>query len=243
MLRVGFGPDVIPFSYLNAAGERVGYDISLAYALARDLGVRLELFPISDWDTMTQSLKANRFDLVVGAIYLTAARLREATASNPYLETPPALLVHAKDAKKFVRRNAGSPGQGLKIAVFQDKIIIDLAKRLFPGATLEQVPDYDALRTRKFDAAVWTLTQAKAWAEANDGYTAVVPPNAGAPYPIGFLMPPDSPAFQRYVNEWLDLQRSNGFQDRLNAYWLEGKPRIHAGPRWSILRNVLGRNG
>ncbi len=243
VLRVGFGPDVIPFSYLNAAGERVGYDISLAYALARDLGVRLELFPISDWDTMTQSLKANRFDLVVGAIYLTADRLRETTASDPYLETPPALLVHAKDAKKFVRRNAGSPGQGLKIAVFQDAIIIDLAKRLFPGATLEQVPDYDALRTRKFDAAVWTLTQAKAWAEANDGYTAVVPPNAGAPYPIGFLMPPDSPAFQRYVNEWLDLQRSNGFQDRLNAYWLEGKPRIHAGPRWSILRNVLGRNG
>jgi proton glutamate symport protein len=243
VLRVGFGPDVIPFSYVNAAGDRVGYDISLAYALARDLGVRLELYPISDWDTLIRSLEANRFDLVLGGIYLTAARLREVTASNAYLETPPALLVHARDAERFVRRDAGSPAAGLEIAVFEDPIIINLAQRLFPGATLEHVPDYDALRTRDFDAAVWTLTQAKAWAEANDGFTAVVPPDAGAPYPIGLLMPPDSPAFQRYVNQWLDLQRGNGFQDRLNAYWLEGKPRKSTGPRWSILRNVLGWNG
>ena len=243
VLRVGFGPAVIPFSYVNKAGNLVGYDISLAYALARDLGVRIELYPVTDWETLIPALDANRFDLVLGGIYMTAGRLRDVTASGSYLETPPALIVHAKDAEKFVRRNTGSPSRGLKIAVFDDTIITNLAKRFFPEATFERVRDYDALIGSDFDAAVWTLIQAKAWAEAHNGYTAVVPPNSGAPLSIGFLMPPDSPAFQRYVNEWLELQRSSRFRDELDAYWLEGKPRKSKGPRWSILRNVLGWKG
>jgi Na+/H+-dicarboxylate symporter/ABC-type amino acid transport substrate-binding protein len=243
VLRVGFGRGIIPFSYDNTAAGLVGYDISLAYALARDLGVRLELNPITDWETLIPSLEANRFDLALGGIFMTAGRLRSVTASDSYLETPPALIVHAKDAGKFVHRTANSPSRGLKIAVLDAAIVVDLARRLFPDATLKRLRDYDALKGSDFDAAVWTLIQAKAWAEAHDGYTAVVPPDAGAPLSIGFLMPPDSPAFQRYVNEWLELQRSNGFRNELDAYWLEGKPRKSKGPRWSILRNVLGWKG
>jgi ABC-type amino acid transport substrate-binding protein len=50
-LRVGYGYNVIPFSYFNTANELVGYDIAFAYALARDLSVDLVLVPINDWST------------------------------------------------------------------------------------------------------------------------------------------------------------------------------------------------
>ncbi|HLY65941.1 MAG TPA: cation:dicarboxylase symporter family transporter, partial [Chloroflexota bacterium] len=45
VLRVGYNPGVMPFSYWNNRGDLVGYDISFAYELARDLNVRLEFIP------------------------------------------------------------------------------------------------------------------------------------------------------------------------------------------------------
>ena len=89
--RVGFGPHVIPFSYFNAANELVGYDIAFAYALARDLGVNLELIPITDWATLTDDLKAGRYDLAVGGVYVTDERLQAVTVSKPYLQSQLAL--------------------------------------------------------------------------------------------------------------------------------------------------------
>ncbi len=39
IVRVGYGPNVIPFSYFNTANELEGYDIAYSYVLARDLNV------------------------------------------------------------------------------------------------------------------------------------------------------------------------------------------------------------
>jgi Na+/H+-dicarboxylate symporter/ABC-type amino acid transport substrate-binding protein len=240
-LRVGYGPNIIPFSYDNQAGDLVGYDIAYVYALARDLGVTLELYPITDWRGMIGALKAERFDLAVGGLFVTPKRLQEVAVSNTYLETPPALIVHAADAKKFANWDGEAASEGLKIVAFNDPIIIGMAKRLFPKEPLRIVGSYGVLSMdTHFDAAVWTLEQAKAWAEAHDGYSVAVPKNAGAPLSIAFLMPPNSIVFRRFVDDWLALQGSNGFQSAINAHWLEGKPRRSNRPRWSILRNVLG---
>ncbi len=46
-IRIGFNPDIIPFSYRNERGELVGFDIAHAYQLARDLNVRLRLVPFT----------------------------------------------------------------------------------------------------------------------------------------------------------------------------------------------------
>ncbi len=241
VLRVGYGPEVIPFSYLNADGDLVGFDISYAYALARDLGVRLELHPITSWDQLSEALGANRFDLALGGIYVTPKRLRDVTVSDTYLETLPALIVDADDTDKFVAWDRSESSEDLKVAVFDSTVIKHLADRFFPEAQFETVADYGiSLKDINFDAAVWTLEQARAWALANVGYTAVVPKDAGAPLSLAFLMPPNSPVFLRYVHDWLDLQRVEGFQAAQKSYWLEGKPRSNNRPRWSILRNVLG---
>jgi ABC-type amino acid transport substrate-binding protein len=64
VIRVGYGRDIVPFTYFNAHGDLVGFDISYAYALARSLHVRLELLPI-EWTTLQSDLVAHRFDIVM----------------------------------------------------------------------------------------------------------------------------------------------------------------------------------
>jgi proton glutamate symport protein len=239
-LRVGFGPHVIPFSYFNAANELVGYDIAFAYALARDLGVGLELTAITDWATLNNDLKAGRYDLAVGGVYVTDERLQAVTVSKPYLQSQLALIVRSEDAHRYLSGPGIKREKGLKIATFKSDIVEPMARALLPQAEIVIVPDYDALlRDESIDAALWTLEQARAWAAANPGFSAVVPTDFGAPLLIAYLMPPNSGQFANFLNQWLDLQRANGLEEQMKDYWLEGKPRTDRQPRWSIIRNVL----
>jgi proton glutamate symport protein len=239
-LRVGFGPHVIPFSYFNATGDLVGYDVAFAYALAHDLGVNLELIPILDWATLSDDLKAGRYDLAVGGVYVTDERLQALTVSKPYLQSQLALIVRSDKAQRFLNGPNIKREKGLKIATFKSDILQPMARALFPLAEVVVVPDYDALlRDEGIDAALWTFEQARAWAAANPGFSAVRPTDFGAPLLIAYLMPPNSDEFANFINQWLDLQRANGFEQRMKDYWLKGKPRVDQQPRWSIIRNVL----
>ena len=239
-LRVGFGPHVIPFSYFNATSELVGYDIAFAYALARDLGVNLELIPITDWAILSDDLKAGRYDLALGGVYVTDERLQALTVSKPYLQSQLALIVRSNKAPRFLNGPSIKREKGLKIAIFKSDILEPMVRTLFPQAEVVVVPDYDVLlRDNSIDAALWTFEQARAWAAANPGFSAVRPTDFGAPLLIAYLMPPNSDEFANFINQWLDLQRANGFEQRMKEYWLEGKPRVDQQPRWSIIRNVL----
>jgi proton glutamate symport protein len=75
LIRVGYGRDIVPFTYFNAHGDLVGFDISYAYALARSLHVRLELLPI-EWTTLQSDLAAHRFDIVMAGAYVTDDRCK-----------------------------------------------------------------------------------------------------------------------------------------------------------------------
>jgi len=239
-LRVGYPTSVIPFSYFNAADQLVGYDIAFAYALARDLHVALDLIPIDDWETLREDLRAERYDLAVGGIYVTDERLQALTVSKPYLQSQLALIVRSDEAHRFLSGTEIRRDRGLKIATFKSDVMIPLARTLLPHAEVVVVPDYEVLlRDESIDAVLWTLDQARAWAATNPGFSAVMPSNFGPPLLMAYLMPPNSQAFVGFLDEWLDLQRVNGFEQRMRAYWLYGKPRLHDRPRWSVLSNVL----
>lgn len=239
-LRVGYAPHVIPFSYFNAADELVGYDIAFVYALARSLNVDLELVPFTDWSRLDADLVAGRFDLAVGGIFLTTERLRETTVSRAYRESPPALIARTGEAGRFLDGKALREDASLRIAVFSSDLMERLARTLFPRAQIVVVPDYESLPgDPTIDAALWTLDQARAWASARPGFSAVVPRDFGTPFLMAYLMPPESREFAVLVDQWLELQKTNGFQEAMQTYWLEGRPGTTPGPRWSVLRDVL----
>lgn len=239
-LRIGFNPNIIPFSYRNERGELVGFDIAYAYQLARDLGVRLRLIPFT-WDGLEQDLSDRRFDLAVAGIYVTDERLQRFALSEPYLKSPVALIVRAKAAANFLSRADIEAQDDLTIAVFDDPVMIALAKRVLPSAKVAVLPSYEVLPEHpEIDAAIWTLEQAKAWAAPREGYTAVVPKDLGGQFLIAYLMQADALEFRDYLDYWLKLQEVNGFNQRMVHQWIDGKPDAKGKPRWSILRDVLG---
>ncbi len=243
VLRVGYNSDIIPFSYLNDQGDLVGFDIAYAYRLARDLNVKLELIPF-EWQSLQKHLSERRFDIAVSGIYVTEDRLEHLLVSDPYFQSPVALIVRSEDVDMFLSREAMQDQTDLTIGVFNDPVLIPLLHRLFPNAHVKVVPNYANLaQDDDITAAIWTLEQAKAWVTPRPGYTAVVPKGLGGQLLLAYLMPKGSEDLREFLNYWMRLQTANGLHDRLKEKWIDGNPESSTGPRWSILRNVLGWAG
>ncbi|MEP9380147.1 cation:dicarboxylase symporter family transporter [Aquabacter sp. CN5-332] len=241
VLRVGYNPNVMPFSYFNARGELVGYDISLVYRLARDLNVKLEFIPFT-WDGLETDLVAHKFDLAISGIYVTDSRFARITPGPTYLSSPPALIVRTDAAQSFTSRAAVNARPNLRLAVFRSDEMTALARQLFPNATITMVETYADLEAvgARVDGALWTLDQARAWAELHQGWTAVVPRDVGAPLPMAIMLPPDAALFKAYLDTWMSLQLEDGFADAQRAYWLEGKPRMQSPSRWNLIDALSG---
>lgn len=238
-LRVGYGYDILPFSYFNGAGDLVGYDVAAAYRFARDLHVRLEFYPI-DWATLQDDLIAGRYDIVMAGAYATPDRLRNLGVSDFYLVNPVALIVRADKVAQFLSYKDIAVREGVRLAVFHDPVLEPLVQGLFPRAHITVVSSYDELPGLKdVDGALWTRDQAAAWTAARSGFTAVVPTDMGAPLPFCYLMPPNSDDMSRYVNLWLALEAASGERERALDYWIKGIPRARTEQRWNLIDNVL----
>jgi proton glutamate symport protein len=242
VLRVGYNPYVIPFCYFNANRELVGFDVSYAYQLARSLNVNLELIPY-EWESLASDLQAGKFDLAISGIYITPERLQTVGVSRAYYESPIALIVRSDRANLFLNGESIATMPDLKLAAFEGPALLPLVHQLFPKAAVKIVPNYNSLPQLggEIDAAVWTLEQASAWAAAHPGYTAVQPSDLGAPIPFGFLFPPGASDFHDYVNQWLALKGTDGFRQAQIDYWIDGKPRVVAKPRWNLWDAIAAR--
>jgi Na+/H+-dicarboxylate symporter/ABC-type amino acid transport substrate-binding protein len=239
-LRVGYNPSIVPFCYVNAAGELVGFDVAYAYDLARALNVRLVFIPFA-WPHLRRDLEAGRFDIAMSGIYATTDRLSELSGSEPYYQSPLALFMPADRADRFRTREQILAMPSLRIGVFDDPVLRPVLARVLPNAEIVVVPDYRTLPDfAKVDAAIWTLEQAGALARANAGITAVVPKDLGSPFFFTYLMPPGSQEMVHFVNYWLELRKASGFRAREMSYWIEGRPRDTTERRWSVVRDVLG---
>ena len=141
----------------------VGFDISYAYRLARDLGVAIEFVPFAP-PTLARDLYEHRFDVAMSGIPENDERLQSLTMSPAYYESPLAVIVQSDGASRFLDGNGALSRPGLKLAVVDDSVLVPLGQSLFPKAQLVIIPDYDSLPGMMscIDGAMWTLQQATA---------------------------------------------------------------------------------
>ena len=71
-----------PFNFTEA-GELTGFDVEIGAAIAEKMG--LEPNPVTTpWETITQSLLGNKFDVIIGSMAITEERAERVNFSDPY---------------------------------------------------------------------------------------------------------------------------------------------------------------
>ena len=102
-LVVGTSADYPPYEFhteIDGQDAIVGFDISIAQAIADKLGVSLKIVDMS-FDNLLMSLANNEFDLVIAGLTADEERMKSTDFSDPYLESKNLILVRAEDAGKY----------------------------------------------------------------------------------------------------------------------------------------------
>ena len=243
-LRVGYDPSNLPFSFFNADGELVGFDIELAQSLAEALGFKAELIPIT-WRELPTLLADGVID-VMPSVWYRPFWFPSLRLSAPYLTGTMGLAVRDERRHEFASVEALRRSKDLKIGVPLDIHQIEFSmKRYFADADVEfvtiefwrpffegQHPELDAFLVPAENGAAWTLLHPE--------YTVVVPQPDPVKIPSAFGLARDADDLADAVNEWVVFATEEGLIQRAYDYWILGQGAEDKGPRWSILRDVLG---
>lgn len=114
VLQIGTEGTYSPYTYHNDQDKLVGYDVEVAEAIAKELGVKAE-FVETPWDSCIAGLDAKRYDVVMNQVGITPERSAKYDFSTPYTVTRAALIVSSENntIKTFSDLKGKKAAQGL----------------------------------------------------------------------------------------------------------------------------------
>lgn len=242
VLRVGYDPDGLPFSFFNDDGELVGFDIEMTQAFANELGVDVAFFPYNK-PRMGESLNSDQtYDLLVGGLFATTRRVEEMRFSAPYLDLHMSFITRDHRKNDFASVASLRGKRGLKFAVLERPYFGSRIKQVAPNAEIvlvdsprEYFEDHD-----RFDAIVMSAEAGSAWTLLYPEYSVVVPKDGLLTVSVGYPMALSADRLESVVSRWIDLKRKDGTIEMLHKHWIEGETAEEKKPRWNVLSNVLG---
>jgi polar amino acid transport system substrate-binding protein len=164
-LVVGTSADYAPYEFhttVDGKDQIVGFDISIAKEIAKQLGVKLEVQDMS-FDALLGAVKTGKVDIVIAGMSATPEREQEVAFSDPYYADKNVVMVLKKNANKF------DSLESLKNATLAAQITtlqLDAANAANPKkvVTLKKVTDEVTQLTQgKVDGVVVPTTTAESY--------------------------------------------------------------------------------
>ena len=243
-ILIGYRDSALPFSFLNKAGQPVGFSLDLCHGIAEDVartlnrdllepdapawqtGVRLVYVPVAA-DERLPKIISGALDLECGSTTANAERARTVAFSPIFFLAGTKLMVPLVDGRAAISSYRDLAGRSVVVGdgTTNAEVIRRLADRVSPPITVAEAPG--------LDAAYSVLAAGKAAAFASDdillsGFIATRPDGqrfrvvgdylSYEPYAITLRR--DDPAFANLVRSSFERMASEGTLSRLYTRWL-----------------------
>lgn len=228
-LRVGDCLSFAPFGFYDKDGNPDGYDVDLAKALAKEMGVKLEIVNTTSANRIP-NLQTNKVDVVFCNFTRNLERAKEIGFTNPYVVASEAMLVRKSSSIQSAHDMAGKT-----IATVKGSTNGDEVRNL--GIDVK-IQEYDSSQ-----AAILAVKQGQADAMIEDNnflaYQAKLDPSLTVTNEA--LVPLEYNAFGvkqgdqvwiNYLNEFLFEINASGENARLYEKWFGSKPRYSLNPQY-----------
>lgn len=231
-LRVGVRSDQPPWAFHGASQELVGYDVDLAQALARHLGVELEVCeaPLPELQAL---LSQRRLDLAMGGIQDLPLRSLRFLVSGGY-QTVHLALVAPDERVPLLQNLSDAPlDRPLRLAVVdrelitpavRDQIAAQLGRPGRPAAvTIQTLPSAAAFlqQPTRHDALITTAEGGASWAVLHPRMTMLPLFGNSLPSELVVLVGGSDRGFLDFVDDWLARQESRGRLEVLFRHWVQ----------------------
>jgi PAS domain S-box-containing protein len=241
-IRVGVSRDFRPYAFTDKDGRPVGYAVDLIQAVARAMGLRVQI-TAGTWDEVWHGLAQGQID-VLAIVAKTPDWESQMDFSVPHTETYDAFFV--RTGQPPIPNLAAAAGK--EIVVRRSDVALKMLPRNFSGklTLVDTIPQglalvaagqHDAFLTSKL---IGTL-------EMRDHQIPGL--TAGAPIPdykrvFAFAVRKGNTELLEKLNQGLRIVKANGEYDRIYQQWLEVQPenrwqKMVPYLRWAIAAIVL----
>ncbi len=243
VMRIGYNEDKLPFAFFNVRRELVGFDINLAHALARDLGVSIE-FVRFDRATLVEQLRADHFDFVMSGLAGTLERSEAMQHSDTYMDVTLGLVVPDYRVREFKSLRTVRELEVLRIG------LVDLS-RGFVARLKEALPHAQLIEIRNnreffenpdlsLDALLISAESGSAFTLLYPNHEVTIPQGLEVKLPLFYAITGREDGETRsFLNHWIELRQKDGTFREYYEHWILGRSQQAPEPRWSIIRNVL----
>jgi len=241
-LRICYRSDALPFAFKNTSGRLVGFDVAVAHHLARHLGVTLEFVNVEK-TAVPGALQDGICEVAMSGIAVTPERSRQVAFTAYHMDETVALLVPDHRRDEFNSKEALQSHDHLRLGMPDSPYYEDKVRKYLPQAELvimDSPRPYLRGDVKDLDAFVYTAEAASAWTLVYPDFTVAVPKPDILRAPIAYAVKLDDLEWLRYLDTWIELKRKDRTFDDAYDYWILGRDAAKKGPRWSVIRDVLG---
>jgi len=173
-IRIGYANEV-PFAYADLDGRVTGESPEIAKAIFARLGIPHIKAVLTEWGALIPGLQANRFDVIAAGMYITPDRMQQVLFADPHYQLDDTLLVSKGNPHSLHSFADIARDPSLKLAIMAGTVEYDYAIKggVHPEQIL-QVPNtiaqFQAVKTRRAQAAVGTRLTMKDMAAKSDGH-------------------------------------------------------------------------
>ncbi|MBO1530356.1 transporter substrate-binding domain-containing protein [Psychrobacter sp. F1192] len=147
-----------PFSYTDADGKLIGYEIELVDALCTQMNAECELIS-QDWDGLIPGLNAQKFDAVIAGMSITPERKEVVEFTDPYFHTGIILI--------------GKKGDDISVADLAGQPVASQRSTVSSQYLQDEYPDADIKLYDTQDNAYLDLTSGRVRAMMSDKVTGI----------------------------------------------------------------------
>ena len=154
----------------NRPGTLIGFEVDLAEAIARELGVKAE-FQQNDWSNLVPSLERGSFDVVMNGLEVTPTRVGRILFSRPYYVFAERLMARKGDTR--IQPSLAAL-RGLKVGTLANSYAFDLLRAELEPVLYEGTEEpYADLAEGRTDAVLMDDIIAARYGEPKPGLVVV----------------------------------------------------------------------
>lgn len=222
-LRIGTTGNQPPFSMKSKTGELIGYEIDLAKALAKTMGVKLTLVELP-FSELISAVKSGKVDAVMSGMTMTPERNLNVLFAGPYTISGKTILTKGRLAEEISAATDANMKK-YKIVSLKGSTSSEFVKELMPKHELIAVDNYNAgvamLLDGKADALVADKPICVITLMKNQGKDLVISDKPLSIEPIGMALPSDDPQFLNLVQNYIATLQLSGTLQLLEKTWFQ----------------------
>ena len=221
-LVVGMTGNMPPLNMTSKEGELIGYEVDLARAMAKAMGVKAKL-AVMPFAELLPALQTGKIDLIVSNMTITPGRNMKVAFVGPYFTSGKAFLTKRKTiALADEADDIDAPNT--KLVALEGSTSQAFVETVLPQARLVTAKDYDEavkmVLEDKVHAMVadYPICVVSVFRYPDQGLLSVV--TTLTYEPIGVGVPADDPLLVNWVENFLTIAERTGLLEELRGRWL-----------------------